>query len=92
MEASSSSKPTALCERTPLLHSDMKELILSSSEVRGGESLRILRSTEDRKGHHRKEAGCWSPGAVDIRHIIILPKASTGKPVNTLKFPTTTGT
>lgn len=91
MEASSSSKPTTLCERTPLLHSDMKELILSSSEVRGGQSLRILRSTEDRKGHHQKEAGCRSPGAVDIRHIIILPKASTGEPVKILKFPTTTG-
>lgn len=90
MEASSSSKPTALCERALLLHSDMKELILSSSEVRGGESLRILRSTEDRKGHHQK-AGCQSPGAMDKRHIIILPKASTGKLVKIVKFPATTG-
>lgn len=91
MEASSSSKPAALCERTLLLHSDMKELILSSSEVRGGESLKILRSTEDRKGRHQKEAGCQSPGAMDIRYTVILPKASTGKPVKILKFPATTG-
>ena len=58
----------------------MKELILSSSEVREGESLRILRSAENRKGHHQKEAGCQSPGAVDRRHIISLPKASTQVP------------